>query len=214
MSQKLKFLRRIITLAVFVTLIVLLFRWCTKKDDDSEFTIANTPIKVELIRSIAEISTVSYRDEVVVDSVELYKSTEEQIAGSLIKLTDPQDFKYGLRSSAIKRRVTILVKGEIRYGFNLKNRRIRIEEKDSVIQVFLPEPEIVDIQVTPSTTEFFQENGDWNDREIRSLHVKARKKLIANAETLNLRENAKNNMNVILKQMLGKDKAFVINYQK
>lgn len=213
MSQKLKFVSRILTLAVFVTVIVLLFRWCTKKGSDSEFTIADTPIKVEMIRSIAEIATVSYRDEVVVDSVEMYKNTQEIITGSLLKLTDPKDFKYGLRSS-VKRRLTLIVKGEIRYGFDLKKNRIRVQETDSVMEVFLPQPEIVDIQVTPSSTEFFQENGDWKDYEIKSMQNKARQKLIANAETLNLRENARASMTTILKQMLGKEKPFKITFEQ
>lgn len=213
MSQKLKLIRRIITLLVIVVIVVLLFRWCTNDKDAPEFTISDTPMRVEMIRSIAEISTVSYRDEVVVDSLEYYKDAQEQLAGSILKLTDPKDFKYGVRSSAIKRRITMLVKGEIRYGFDLKKSPVKIQESDSLIEVFLPEPEIVDIQVTPSGTEIFQENGKWYDAEIRDLHLKARKKLIRNAEMLQLESNARSNMTLIMKQMLGKDKPFRITFE-
>lgn len=213
MSRKLKFISRLLTLAVLVTIVVLVFRWCTRKDDCDGFAISDTPIKVEMIRNIAEISTISYRDEVVVDSVELYQGGREQFAGSLLKLVDPKDFKYSLSSSPIKRRITLIVKGEIRYGFDLKKHPVKISETDSLVEVFMPRPQITDTLVTPSGTEFFQEHGDWNDYEIRVLHARARQKLVNNALQMNLEENAKGNMSSILKRMIGKDKAVLIHYE-
>lgn len=212
MSQKLKFLRRILTLGVLVVLVLLIVRWCSK-DDGPDFTIDDTPMRVERIRSIAELATISYQDEVVVDSIEFYKDGQEQFAGSITKLIDPKDFKYGLNPSNIKRRLTLLVKGEVKYGFDLKQAPIKIQETDSLIQVFLPQPKIIDLQVTPTGTEFIQENGRWQDYEIRSVNNKARQKLTYNAELLNLRDQAKSNMTMLMKQLLAREKAFEVNYQ-
>lgn len=199
-------------MGVLVVLVLLIVRWCSK-DDGPGFTIDDTPMRVERIRSIAELATISYQDEVVVDSIEFYKDGQEQFAGSITKLIDPKDFKYGLNPSNIRRRLTLLVKGEVKYGFDLKQAPIKIQENDSLIQVFLPQPKIIDLQVTPSGTEFIQENGRWQDYEIRSVNNKARQKLTYNAELLNLRDQAKSNMTMLMKQLLAKDKAFEVHYQ-
>ena len=49
---------------------------------EDTYAIEDTPLHVEKVRSIAEISTISYRDEVVEDSIEYYKSTSEQLSGN------------------------------------------------------------------------------------------------------------------------------------
>lgn len=202
MSQKLKLVRRILTLLVLVALVVFLFRWCNKKSNTNEFVIDNTPIKVEMVRNIAEIATVSFKDEVVVDSVEYYANTQEQIAGNLMKLTDPDDFKYGIRSSAIKRRLTMIVRGELRVGFDLKKHPVKIETRDSVVYIQLPEPKVLDVLVTPKTTEIYLENGEWKDFEITRLQNRSRKKLAYSAQLLKLDELAKRNMESLFRKLI------------
>jgi len=207
-------IRRIITLAVLVALVLLAFKWCNREKNSREARIDNTPLKVEMIRNIAEIATVSYKDEVVADSVEYYKNQQEQIAGNLMKIVTAEDIKHGIRSSNIKRRLTLLVKGEIRYGFNLTAHPVKINETDSVIYISLPPPSIVDIQITPSSTEVFQETGQWKDYEIKQLHYKARRKLISNAASLKLEEKSMESMHKILTQLVRKNKQIVIKTEK
>ena len=49
------------------------------KSDDTQLKIDKTPIHIKSIKTIAEISTVSYKDEVVIDSVEVYEENYQRI---------------------------------------------------------------------------------------------------------------------------------------
>jgi hypothetical protein len=212
MARKLSLFKQILKLLILVALILLAVRWCRKSGSGDEMEIENTPMRVELIRNIAEIATISYKDEVVADSVEFYKNAQEQFTGNLEKLTDPEHFKYGIRSSWIKRRLTLIVKGEIRYGFDLTHFDLQVRQTDSTLRILLPKPVITDIIVTPSSTEVFLENGNWQDYEVNQLHNKARRKLIQGAANLQLEQKAKANMEQLLKQLIRTSKKLQIQY--
>lgn len=212
MAKNIKLLWQVLKLLILVALIVFVVRWCNKPGSNDELEIENTPMRVEMIRNIAEIATISYKDEVVADTVEFYKDAQEQFTGTLEKLTDPHDFKYGIRSEWIKRRLTLIVQGEIRYGFDLTHFDLRTQENDSVLTVMLPQPIVTDIIVTPSSTEVFLENGHWRDYEVRQLHNKARRKLIQGAVQLKLEQKARDNMESLLKQLIRTSKRLQVQY--
>jgi|GEM_PF-880365 len=179
---------------------------------DKGFVIDDTPLHVEQIREIVELNTVKFRDEVVVDTVEYYKSPSEQIIGNISKLKDPKQIKHGITGSNIERRLTVIMKGELLYGVDLKTRELIVIPKEDKLIIKIPRPGLLSISLTPENTEVFVENGLWKDYERQALQRKARKKMIASGERLGLKEKAKAPLEKLLKQLIVTDKQIVIEY--
>lgn len=212
MKSKIRFLKNLAVLLVLVTVGILVVRFFRHKSGSDQWQIEDTPLKIELIRNISEIATVSYKDEVVVDSIEYYKSFEEQISGNINKLIDPDQWKYGISSTPIKRRLTLIVKGEVRFGFDIKNLDKVVSESSDTLRITFPSAKILDILVVPSGTEVFLENGSWRDSERKKLENKARFKLQENAERLNLKEKAETNLKNLMQKLLITDKKIIIQF--
>jgi Protein of unknown function (DUF4230) len=176
------------------------------------YEIEDTPLHVEEIRKIVELNTIKFRDEVVVDSLELYKNTAEQIQGNLQKLMDPDQAKHGISSSNVKRRLTMVVKGELLYGIDLKRKDFTVMPKDGKLVISLPHPELLSINLTPKNTDIFVENGVWKDYERQLLMRKARSKMIKTGEKLRLPEKAKAPLERLLKQLIRSNMPIVIEY--
>lgn len=176
------------------------------------YEIEDTPLHVEEIRKIVELNTIKFRDEVVVDSLELYKNTAEQIQGNLQKLMDPDQAKHGISSSNVKRRLTMVVKGELLYGIDLKRKDFTVMPKDGKLVISLPHPELLSINLTPKNTDIFVENGIWKDYERQLLMRKARSKMIKTGEKLHLPEKAKAPLERLLKQLIRSNMPIVIEY--
>jgi hypothetical protein len=209
-NRNLKLFKQGFYLLILVLGILFLVKWCKNSDEDSRFKIEDSPIKIELVKNIAQLASISYKDEVVVDSVEYYKNQSELITGNLNKLTDIDNFKYGIKASNVKRRLTLIVKGEILVGFNLKNKNFKISENDSSLILKIPKPIILDVLSAPSLTKVFHENGKWEDYEIRVLKNKAKFKMKISAEKLNLKEKAKENLKDLFKKLLSSKKKKLI----
>ena len=114
--QRIKEIRTLIVRLGLVAAIVFVGYWgyqlFFKGGSSDEIVLEETPLKVEQIRSILELNTLKFQDEVVVDSVEYYKTGGDVIWGTLDKLTDPDQFKHGLKPDGVKRRLTLIVRGE------------------------------------------------------------------------------------------------------
>lgn len=216
-KTKARQIQTLITRLVVVTAIivgaVLLYRWLYAPSNDNEYVLDDTPLHVEEIRRILELNTIKFRDEVVVDSLELYKSQEEVISGSMEKIVDYQQLKNGLTPSLVKRRLTLIMKGELLYGIDLKRKDFSVlpgENNDLVIKI--PHPELLSVSLTPENTEVFVENGHWKDFERQILQRKGRQKMIAAGEQLNLSEKAKEPLEKLLKQLIRTDRKLVFEY--
>lgn len=216
LSKNLSRIKGFVGILIFCVLAYFVYRWFTKKDEISDFKLEHSPLHVERIESIAEIATISYSDEVVVDTIEYYKNTEDLLTGSISKLLDPKDFKYGLTPNNIKRRLSLIVKGELRVGFDFKNSPMKVIENDSSIQLILPKANVLDILVNPSDTEIFQENGKWNDFEVAFLQKRAKQKLLHNMLQLDLIKRAEENMELLVrKQLYAKsEKKLIVFFRK
>ena len=69
----------------FIALIgYLVYLFFIKDNESDSLIIDETPMHIESIRTIAEISTVSFKDEVVMDSIEFFDSS--------INLSNPLDW--------------------------------------------------------------------------------------------------------------------------
>lgn len=211
-NKKFRLIQNLVVLALIGVGVYSIYRFFIV-EETPEYTIENTPIKVELVRSIAEIATVSYKDEVVRDTIEFYKTAGEQFQGNVEKIADLDFWKYGLRASNIKRRLTLIVRGEVRYGFNLTDKKIKISHNSDTIWINMPKPEILDVLVVPSKTEVFQENGDWKDYERKKLEKGAIKELENSANALNLNEKAENQMKTLLRALIPDEKKLIIYFE-
>lgn len=206
-----RLIKNILILACTIALGIFLYSYFFG-DKEERFSIENTPLHIERIRTIAEISTISYKDEVVVDSVEYYSEINEQVAGNLQKLTNIDQWKYGVTSSSIKRRLTLIVKGEVRFGFDLTDKNLDIQHNEDTIWINLPKPKIIDVLVVPSQTEVYLENGIWNDSARRTLEKRATKLLKWNALKLGLEEKATKQMDKLLRTIIPKNRTTLIYF--
>lgn len=173
-----------------------------------ELRIDDTPIHIESVRSIAEISVVNYKDEVVMDSVIRHRGNSTWTWLDSKKMVD----KY--LNSNIKKRLTIIVRGEIRFGVDLSESNFAVRQTEDSIFIQMPKPKVLDVVVSPSRTEVFQEQGSWSDRERKTLELKAKDKLVKNAEALNLNEKTEKNIRRLMNQMIRTDKEVVISFDK
>jgi hypothetical protein len=119
-----------------------------------------------------------------------------------------------LMNGGIKRRLTLIVKGEVRFGVDLTLMDLNMRQTADSIFIELPEPRIIDVVLTPHRTEIFQEIGAWSDRERRALEAKAKQKLIKNAKAMNLNDKTEKNMRILLGQMIRSTKKLIITFEK
>jgi hypothetical protein len=176
-------------------------------DGDDTDKIADTPIRIESVRKIAELSTISYTDEIVVDSVEYFEELDD-----VSDWLDAIELSQRVLQRNIKRRLTLIVKGEIKLGFDLKKHPIRSQQKGDTLQVELPEAQIIGINMSPSGTEIYQEQGYWKDSERRILENKARSILIRNCERFNMKQKAKEIAERLIKRLLKEEKHVEITF--
>lgn len=181
----------------------LIYRYFASKNET--LLIEKTPIHIESIKTIAEISTVSYKDEVVMDTVERYKD--------LPSFTDdPLSVPTAAYYRYIKRRLTLIVKGEVLYGIDMTNGKFKVDQNADTIWLNVPKAKILDIVVTPSETEVFEEIGSWPDYVTVNLESQAKAKLRKNATKLELAKKAEENARKLFNQLIITEKKLIVNF--
>lgn len=205
-NEYIRLIKNLLVLGVLILLGVLIY-WFFSSTENKELTIEDTPIHIESIKTIAEISTISYKDEVVIDSVEFYDK------GISLRLYDPEEWMR-IFNRNIKRRLTIIVKGEIKYGIDLTDKNFKLLHRPDTLIVQLPSPKILDIIMSPSKTEIFQEQGTWRDYERRILESKAKAEMKINAEELSLRKKAEENTIRLLEKLIQTPDKLIIEFQQ
>ena len=135
----------------------------------SPLKIDDTPVLVKEINAITELSTISVRDEVVVDSFIV-----DPAAVALRAITGISTNPFGSPFPHI----VIIAKGEVICGTNLKKLNdSAVKVFDDSVSVIIPKAEILDVIINPSGFETFIEEGKWSDAAITNLKVKAREKM-------------------------------------
>lgn len=179
--------------------------WYFTHSEEEKLLITDTPMQIKSIRTIAEISTINYRDEIVVDSVERY--------GTLSIIEHPIDWYQSQSNGGVKRQLTIIVEGEVNYGLDLSDGKYSVDQpsEDSLF-IHLPKAKLLDVIITPSRTEIFQETGKWSDKERKSLEAIAKKRLLENANTQDLGRKAEEQARNLFKQMIKTEKILIITF--
>ena len=201
---------RLIALTGIIFLVYFLF---FRNSNSNEIVLEDTPLKVEQIKSILELNAINFQDEVVVDSVEYYQNMGEAFSGTLEKLFDINQLKNSLKSDGIKRRLTLIVRGNLMYGVDLKKKDFQFKTYDDSTILILPEPELLSIETNPANTEVYIENGYWKDSERIILMNLARKRMIQTADELHLKEKVKKPIEKLLHVLNASNKKLIIQYR-
>jgi hypothetical protein len=204
MNDYKRLVKNIVGLAILggvAFLAIFLFR----QYSDDELKIDDTPVHIESIRTIAEISTVSFKDEVVIDTVEFYNES--------FNMMNPFDWKEYLYDRNVKRRLTIIYRGEVKYGLDLTDGNYEISQSEDSLVIVLPKPELLDIVLTPSKTEVFQEQGQWSDGERKAMESQAKFTFKKNAEQLKLNEKAEENALDLIEKLIITDKKLIVSFE-
>lgn len=202
-KDMIRLIKNIIAVGVIAMVGFLVYYFFFSNSGEDELRIDDTPIHVESIRTIAEISTVSYQDEVVMDTVEYYKSEPS--------IYHPTEWLQ-LYDRNVKRRLTLIVKGEVKYGLDLTKSNFNIKSNSDSIWIKLPAPKVLDVIVSPSKTEIFQEQGRWTDRDRKRLEAKAKNTLQLNAKVFKLEEKARINSERLFKKLIQSEKQLIISF--
>jgi hypothetical protein len=147
-----------------------------------EVTIAETSTIVQEVKTIAELFSACYYDEVVLDTV---RSTY-----------------LGLS----KQRLVYTVRGRVYAGFDLSALdSTAMTVTDSTIQVRLPEPVILDVVVNPSDYQVFLEEGEWSFEDVTALKNRGkeaiRRKALEKGIIENGRERGRASLEAFLKAL-------------
>lgn len=144
-------------------------------------TIENTAVITTGIRTLGELTTACFYDEIVLNSSKpgILSSTP---LGSIAKEGLGRDLDDHL---------VIIARGTVRAGIDLQKMSpedVRIAGDTVVIR--LPYPEYLDIIVNPSHFEIFAESGIWTQQQVASLQDTARERLIREADIAGLKSTA------------------------
>ena len=135
------------------------------RQEKRPLTIDDTPVIVTKIRSLGELTTACYYDEMV------------------LSRTRPNLFSDD--------RLVIIAKGTVRAGVDLMDmteQDIRFVGDTAYIR--LPAPQYLDIIVNPSGYEVFAESGKWSHEEVTDLQDSARHRLVMGADHYGLKSKA------------------------
>ncbi|MFA7274792.1 MAG: DUF4230 domain-containing protein [Crocinitomicaceae bacterium] len=212
MRSKIRLLKNLVVLAVIYLAGFYIFRACKGTSNDPDFVLEDTPLHIESVRRIAEVATMSFQDEVVADTVEYFKGSEDKWIGNLKKLSD-LEIKHFIRYSNVKRRLTLIVKGEAKVGFELTDKNYRIAQNVDTIWFHFPKAKLLDVNVNPLHTEVFQESGIWNDVARQKLMNKAKTRIVKDVNKAELTQKAEKSMSDLILQLVSDERKILIYYE-
>lgn len=131
-------------------------------------SIADTPAVVVSIRKIAEFVTLCFYEDKIMIERKPKKIVDNKLGNYIADKLDKDD---GL----IYDEICLIANGQVRAGYDLNkitSHDIRII--DNVLEIKLPAPQIIDIIINPKGWDFYVEDGDWTEEEIKQIKSKAK----------------------------------------
>ena len=150
------------------------------RQEKRPLTIDDTPVIVSKIRSLGELTTACYYDEMV-----LSRTKENAFSSSALG-----SLAEGLGKD-VDDHLVLIAKGTVRAGLDLMD----MSEEDvrfvgDTAYIRLPAPQYLDVIVNPSDFEGFAETGKWTHEEITGLQETARTRLLMGADHYGLKSRA------------------------
>ena len=160
----------------------------------SPLKIDETPVLIKEIKTIAELSTITIFDEVVVDSTKF-----DPAAVALGTITGITSTPFG----SLYPRLVLIAKGQVICGTNLKNLSdSAVKVIGDSVSVTIPPAEILDVIINPSGFETFIEHGNWDAASITRVKIKAREKIKTRALTSGILGRANERSVLLISEML------------
>ena len=169
-----------VLLAVLLLVGVLLLHRGIRQEKRS-LSIDDTPVIITKIRSLGELTTACYYDEMVLSRTK-QNAFSSSALGSLAR--------DGLGKD-VDDHLVIIAKGTVRAGVDLMD----MTEEDirfvgDTAYIRLPAPQYLDVIVNPSGFEVFAESGKWSHEEVTGLQDTARQRLLMGADHYGLKSKA------------------------
>ena len=150
------------------------------RQEKRPLTIDDTPVIVTKIRSLGELTTACYYDEMV-----LSRTKENAFSSSALG-----SLAEGLGKD-VEDHLVLIARGTVRAGLDLMD----MSEEDvrfvgDTAYIRLPAPQYLEVIVNPSDFEVFAETGKWTHEEITGLQETARTRLLMGADHYGLKSRA------------------------
>jgi hypothetical protein len=150
------------------------------RQEKRTLSIDDTPVIITKIRSLGELTTACYYDEMV-----LSRTKENAFSSSALG-----SLAEGLGKD-VDDHLVLIAKGTVRAGLDLMD----MTEEDirfvgDTAWIRLPAPQYLDVIVNPSDFEVFAETGRWTHEEVTGLLETARTRLLMGADHYGLKSKA------------------------
>ena len=169
--------------------------------------IEQTPVIIKEINTLAQLITITYSDEVVMDKTKTGNGLPSLMSAGLAMVLVPSS-----------ERLVIIGRGKVIAGIDLS----RLQEKDvntvgDSVHIILPSAQILNTIINPSGFETFDEEGTWTEAEVTDLKVKIKNEITKRALQQNIltqaNERSRNIIETFLKSTGFKKIAITYNNQ-
>ncbi|MEO6407103.1 MAG: DUF4230 domain-containing protein [Ferruginibacter sp.] len=170
-------------LVLAAVLVIKKMDWLPKNFFSSKpVTIDETPILIKDIRSLGQLITASFYDEVVVDStIKNYIGPIPTAANQLV----------------------IIAKGKVLAGIDLQTLAdSNVTVNKDTVWIHLPAAKILDVIINPGDYETFEEKGDWSPEAVTSLKLHAKAIIMARANNKNILDKANTKAKSLIEEFL------------
>lgn len=168
-----KALQKYLVIAAVALMIIFLFQkinWLPSFKNifkSQPVLIEETPIIITEINALAQLITITFTDEIVMDTAKIGNGMPSLLPTNIGTMLVP-----GMD------RLVIIGRGKVLVGTNLKN----IQENDihvtgDSIHVLVPHAKILQTIMNPSDFETFDEKGNWNEDAVTALKIKIRNEI-------------------------------------
>ena len=164
--------------------------------------IDETPIVLKEIKTLANLITITYSDEIVMDTAKIGNRLPSLLPTNIGTLLVPGIDK-----------LVIIGRGKVLAGTDLKSiQSTDIYAKDDSVHLFLPKAKILQTIINPSGYEIFEEKGNWGEPGVTAMKLKIKDEINKRALRQNILtqadERSKHILETFLKNM-GFDKVVI-----
>lgn len=142
--------------------------------------IEETPVIIKEINTLAQLITITYSDEVVMDKIKTGNGLPSLMSAGMNMILVPSSEK-----------LVIIGRGKVIAGVDLSAlQQNDVNTLGDSIHVNLPGAKILNTIVNPSGFETFDEEGEWTEAEVTQLKVKIKNEITKRALQQNIMQQA------------------------